>query len=366
VFLGAGGAETGADLIEVGVRITGMAYEFPGGGGVGWHRRQQAAEGLVDVRGSGGEDTDGAAGGGEPGGEDRTLEGSVLGLEGDDRETAEGRDAFGGAEGPGRLERIADGWDAAGASGAEERTQDSWKKVRVLVRIDVGDVQTGALQAADLGGSFRDDFRGADAESEEVADEGSQCWPEGLAVGAEGWDLGRREGRGSIDKKDVAADFEAWIGSDGGDGVVEEGTCGHKGRGGERVALVEFGDGAIDAGSEAEVVGVDDEGHGISVQRSAIRAVDGWVEGGVVVHLELAVDFEAARAGEDVGPELVEAGDEVVALFGEKSETLAVAFIVAFRRIGASDFFLSVEDFEGEDGEAVDHEAWAFGAQLSR
>jgi hypothetical protein len=33
------------------------------------------------------------------------------------------------------------------------------------------------------------------------------------------------------------------------------------------VGAVEFGDGAVDAGSEAEVVGVDDEGH--EIQRTA-------------------------------------------------------------------------------------------------
>ncbi len=51
------------------------------------------------------------------------------------------------------------------------------------------------------------------------------------------------------------------VGLGDGDGIAEERGRGHEGRGGERVALVEFGDGAIDAGGEAEVVGVDDEGH---------------------------------------------------------------------------------------------------------
>jgi hypothetical protein len=43
------------------------------------------------------------------------------------------------------------------------------------------------------------------------------------------------------------------------------------------VALVELGDGAIDAGGEAEVVGVDDEGHGISVQRSVSHRSRRWL-----------------------------------------------------------------------------------------
>ena len=79
----------------------------------------------------------------------------------------------------------------------------------------------------------------------------------------------------------------------------------------------------------------------------------------------MAVDFEAASSGENVGPELVEAGSEVVALFSKKSQALAIAVRVARRRIGAIEFFFCVEDFEGEDGEAVDHQARALGVQLS-
>jgi hypothetical protein len=36
------------------------------------------------------------------------------------------------------------------------------------------------------------------------------------------------------------------------------------------MGAIKFGDGAVDAGGETEVVGVDDEGHESSVQRSAI------------------------------------------------------------------------------------------------
>ena len=95
----------------------------------------------------------------------------------------------------------------------------------------------------------------------------------------------------------------------------------------------------------------------------SLRSVDRWVERGVVVHLELAVDFEAASAGEDVGPELIEATDQVVPLFFEKGKTLTVAVGVAGWCVGAVDFLFGVEDFEGEDGEAIDHEAGGFGVQ---
>lgn len=66
VFVGAGGAEAGADLIEVLVRVAGVADEFPRGvGHIGGQSGEQAAEGLRDVEGASGEDADGAAGGGE-------------------------------------------------------------------------------------------------------------------------------------------------------------------------------------------------------------------------------------------------------------------------------------------------------------
>jgi hypothetical protein len=103
------------------------------------------------------------------------------------------------------------------------------------------------------------------------------------------------------------------------------------------------------------------------MMRSAgIGPVDCWVEGGVVVHLELAVDFEAAAPLEDVGPELVEAGDEIIALLGEEGEAGTIALSMALGGVRAIDFFLGVGDFEGENGEAVDDEAGGFGIERGR
>ena len=146
----------------------------------------------------------------------------------------------------------------------------------MLVGVDVGDADAGVLQAADLGGGFGFDFGGSDAESEEIARECDEAGAERMAVGAEGGDLFWRKRRGSVDEEDVAADFQFRIGMGDGDGVVEEGSRGHEGSGGERVGAVEFGDGAVDAGGEAEVVGVGDEGHcsGYRVQGRGIRRTD--------------------------------------------------------------------------------------------
>ncbi len=66
-------------------------------------------------------------------------------------------------------------------------------------------------------------------------------------------------------------------------------------------------------------------------------AVEDRVEGGVVVHLELAVELETAAAGEDVGPERVEAGREIITLFVQHSKAILVAELVFGR--GAVELF---------------------------
>jgi hypothetical protein len=137
----------------------------------------------------------------------------------------------------------------------------------VLVSVDVGDAEAGGLKTAELGYGFGLDFGFADAAGVEVGGKTSQSWPQGSAIGAEGGDLRGRESRGGVDQQHVAADFEAGVGASKRDGVVEEGGGGHQGGGGERATLVELGDGAVDAGSEAEVVGVDEKGHWKSVAK---------------------------------------------------------------------------------------------------
>lgn len=151
------------------------------------------------------------------------------------------------------------------------------------------------------------------------------------------------------------------------DGIVEEGAGGHQGGGGESTRRVQFDDGAVHARGEPEVVGVNKEHQeqGIGGWGSRCSAVDGRVKGRVVVHLELAVDFEAAAAGHDVGPELIQAGDEVLALLGEEGESLAIAIRVARRGVASVDLFLGMEDLEGKDRETVDDEAGRFGVQGS-
>ena len=92
-----------------------------------------------------------------------------------------------------------------------------------------------------------------------------QSGAEGPAVGAEQGRDGVRWGDGNaIGEHDVATDAEAVMGAGDADGIVERRTAGHERGGGEYPGLVQFGDGAIDAGGEAKVVSVEDEacGHG--------------------------------------------------------------------------------------------------------
>lgn len=96
---------------------------------------------------------------------------------------------------------------------------------------------------------------------------------------------------------------------------------------------------------------------------SAGGAVDGGVERGVVVHLELAVKLEASQPGEGLLPEVVKAVGEVSALLKEDGEAVLVALGVAVGRGGPLGLQAGVEDFEGKDGEAVNYEAGGFGVK---
>jgi hypothetical protein len=81
--------------------------------------------------------------------------------------------------------------------------------------------------------------------------------------------------------------------------------------------------------------------------------VDLGVELGVVVHLQLEVELEAAAASEDVGPESVEAGGEIVALGVEEGEAVEIAGAMGFGGGGAAALVGGVVELERENGEAI-------------
>jgi len=170
----------------------------------------------------------------------------MFGAKGNDGEAAKRGDAcirtVGRAKSPPGFERIADRRNAAGCRRPEERPQDSGKKVGVLVRVDVRDAEAGVSDAADLGRGFRSDFFRPDAESEEVAHEGSEGRPEFAIAADQRRDLFRGKNRRSVHEENMTADFKCGVGLGGGDGVFEEGPRSHERGGGERVGLMELGD----------------------------------------------------------------------------------------------------------------------------
>ena len=163
------------------------------------------------------------------------------------------------AAGPLGLEGVADGADGGALGEVEERARDGGEDVSVLVRVEVGDVDAGALELLDLGEGFALDVVFADVAAEEGLCEVDDAGAKGFAVAAEegGDALGMGYGN-SVDEGDVAADAESGVGVGYGDGVVECGAGCHEGCGGEGSCLMELGYGAVDAGGEAEVVRIED------------------------------------------------------------------------------------------------------------
>ena len=130
----------------------------------------------------------------------------------------------------------------------------------MFVSVEMGDVDAGLLEAMDLGECFAHDIFFADTTGEEIKNKVEQRRAESFTVGSEerGDAFGRRGGD-AVGEDDVTADAESRVGVGDGDRVLEGWSGGHEGGGGEGFGLVKLGDRAVDAGSEAEVVRVDDE-----------------------------------------------------------------------------------------------------------
>ena len=156
---------------------------------------------------------------------------------------------------------------------SEQWASDAGEDVGVLVGVDVGEGDALLLDALDLGEGFARDVGCGDFADEDGEEEVGEGRAEGFAVGAEegGDGFGRRE-RDAVGEDDVAADAERGLRVGDADGVVKGRAVGHEGGGGESAGGVQFGDGAIDAGGEAEVVGVEDEARG---HRSGVICVVG-------------------------------------------------------------------------------------------
>ena len=161
------------------------------------------------------------------------------------------------------LEGIANGSDRAALGQMEKGPGNSREEMSVLVGVEVGDVDARALELLHLGEGLALDIVLADGATKEGLDEIDDGGAEGFAVAAEeGRDaVGVGDGC-AVGEDDVTAYAEGGVGMGDGDGVVKRWASSHEGGGGESVGLVEFGDGAIDACGESEIICVDDEAGG--------------------------------------------------------------------------------------------------------
>jgi hypothetical protein len=134
------------------------------------------------------------------------------------------------------------------------------EEVGVLMGIDVGDSDAGALEFLHLGGRLAFDVVFANGATQQSLNEVHERGAKALAIAANerGDDVRRRDGD-AVGKDDVTAYAEGGIGVGDGDGVIECSACSHQRGGGEGFGLMELRDGTVDTGSEAEVVRVDDE-----------------------------------------------------------------------------------------------------------
>src|ERR1035441_688391 len=124
---------------------------------------------------------------------------------------------------PARFKGIPDGADGGVCGDFEQRPGDGGEEVGVLVGIEVGNGNAGALQLLYLGESFAGDLVLLNAAAEERLQEVEKRWAKGLSVGAEQAGDGFAWGDGSsVGEDDVAADAETWVRARDGDGRSEE------------------------------------------------------------------------------------------------------------------------------------------------
>ena len=89
--------------------------------------------------------------------------------------------------------------------------------------------------------------------------------------------------------------------------------------------------------------------------------IEDGVELGVVIHLHLTVEFEAAFAGQDLLPKEVETVGEIAALLFENREAVLVAVTVGVGSGLPQGLFAGVVDLQGENREPVDDKAGRLG-----
>jgi len=165
-------AKTCGDAVEVVVVVAGMADQLVGA--FGWEGVEDLGEGGgVEVAGCG--DAYSALCG-----EDLMIADVWLAIEGG-LQAVEEADLEAALEagvrellGEGGFEGVADGGDVGAFENFEERAGDGGEEMCVLVGVDVGDVDAGALESGNLSVCFAHDVIFADLTEEESAEEGDE------------------------------------------------------------------------------------------------------------------------------------------------------------------------------------------------
>lgn len=244
---------------ELLVAIAGMAGEFERAFGHGGDERMHCG----DFDRAGCQDAHRAVGSFKTLFLDDAAKTRLKAAEQDDFSASDLRCVRGCVQAPDRLEGVADCVDARGFGRAEHRAQNAGEHVQVLVGVNVRETNSETLQQGYLCSGFGFDVCTANARCEEALQEAAQS---GIKAAGDAIDEGRdgasiRDGR-AVDEDDMAAYAECRHGEGHFDGFFSGGSLCHERSAGEHFSGVKLEDGAIDPGSEPEVVRIHDKsGH---------------------------------------------------------------------------------------------------------
>lgn len=250
----------------------------------GWDGAEQGSEGDC-VESAGGKHAERSRGGGESFFRDDAAECGVQEPQQADLGATNEWGARCGSDAPGRLEWVADGADAAGPGGAQHRSQDTGKHVRVLVGVDVGEADAAGLKRLDLGDSFSFNLivhvsRTGWSRSMAAVDCPQEFAEGGLEavggrIGEARYVVNCGEDRLPVDKDDVTTDAERWRAERNVDGFIGCRCARHERCAGQHSCIVKLEDGAVHASGQPEVIGVYDEAvHWLSLSRRCECSAD--------------------------------------------------------------------------------------------
>lgn len=161
---------------------------------------------------------------------------------------------------PGLLERVANRTNAAAFGNAQKRPRDNREEMRVLVRIEVSNLNASTTKLLNLCKSLLFHLVLVDLAAQQRLHKIDKRRTKHLAIGTQQCrDALRRRDRDAIREGDVTANTKGRISAGKRHSIVERRTGRHQRRRGQRPSLVKLHDGAVNPTSETEVVRIDDE-----------------------------------------------------------------------------------------------------------